>query len=187
MLVGGLDRETEWKLKRAIQQKEQDQGRKRDKQRRDPVKHREYMRQYMRDNPEAREQARLRSARRYAENPELQRQKARERREQLSKDPKWVEHHRQVNRKSQLKRYGLTAEQHDAMLKKQHGLCAICLKPPSSTKKRTNILHVDHCHVTGKVRGLLCARCNVMLAHLENPAWTPKAQAYLSEAAKSRA
>jgi hypothetical protein len=53
------------------------------------------------------------------------------------------------------KQYGLTVEQYEAMLKEQHGLCAICQKPP---KKRR--LDVDHDHADGHVRQLLCERCN---------------------------
>lgn len=41
------------------------------------------------------------------------------------------------------------------MLKTQGGGCAICRKPPKKLR-----LHIDHDHVSGKVRGLLCARCN---------------------------
>ncbi len=53
------------------------------------------------------------------------------------------------------KQYGLTLEQYNAMLAEQHGLCAICKKPP--TKRR---LDVDHDHADGHVRQLLCERCN---------------------------
>ncbi len=53
------------------------------------------------------------------------------------------------------KQYGLTVEQHEQMIADQHGLCAICKKPP--TKRR---LDVDHDHADGHVRQLLCERCN---------------------------
>jgi hypothetical protein len=53
--------------------------------------------------------------------------------------------------------YGLSQEDYDAMLLKTNGNCQMCgykfLKTP----------HIDHCHVTGKVRGLLCAECNTSL------------------------
>jgi hypothetical protein len=52
-------------------------------------------------------------------------------------------------------RYGITPEDYDRMLVEQGGVCAICLRPPG--KRR---LHVDHDHETGKVRALLCSRCN---------------------------
>ena len=54
-------------------------------------------------------------------------------------------------------RYGLSREDYDALLARQGGVCAICAKPSEKT------LCVDHCHATGKVRGLLCRQCNVGL------------------------
>ena len=61
-----------------------------------------------------------------------------------------------ADRKSHLKRkYGLTPEEYDEMLRTQHGVCAICCEKPGDLP-----LHVDHDHTTGKVRGLLCIRCN---------------------------
>lgn len=57
------------------------------------------------------------------------------------------------------KGYGITLEQRDELERKQHGLCAICQQPPHPKKP----LHVDHCHKTGRVRGLLCNQCNRLL------------------------
>ena len=60
-----------------------------------------------------------------------------------------------ARRKDNLKyRYGITEEQYDQMLEKQNHTCAICNEKPKGN------LAVDHCHTTGKVRGLLCANCN---------------------------
>jgi hypothetical protein len=53
------------------------------------------------------------------------------------------------------RRYGIDAQEYDALLKEQGGVCAICKSPPSSKR-----LSVDHDHDTGTVRGLLCVRCN---------------------------
>ena len=50
------------------------------------------------------------------------------------------------------RRYGITAEEADVMFERQGGLCAICGAAPAK--------HVDHDHVTGKVRALLCFNCN---------------------------
>lgn len=47
------------------------------------------------------------------------------------------------------------AEAYGKLLEHQGGVCAICRKPPLSTR-----LAVDHCHTTGLLRGLLCFRCN---------------------------
>ena len=43
---------------------------------------------------------------------------------------------------------------------KQDGCCAICGQPESELKKR---LCIDHCHITGHIRGLLCNRCNFFI------------------------
>ncbi len=51
-------------------------------------------------------------------------------------------------------RYGITAEQTAAMLRRQKGRCAIC-RIDVAVK-----FHIDHCHLTKKVRGILCGPCN---------------------------
>lgn len=83
---------------------------------------------------------------------------------------------RLADRKSHLKRkFGLTLEQYNAMLARQRGCCAICRRPP-----RNIALHVDHDHVTGAIRGLLCFQCNNGLADLqEDPGLLAKAASYL--------
>lgn len=63
--------------------------------------------------------------------------------------------------KSALKRkFSLTLEQYQEMLDKQLCSCALCFK---IKKKEDKALAVDHCHDTGKIRGLLCSECNLML------------------------
>ena len=83
--------------------------------------------------------------------------------------------------KSVLKcRFGLTLEQYGDMLKKQNGVCAICGNP--ETKKGTFRLSVDHDHKTGKVRALLCDRCNRFLGIVDdNIKLFEKAIKYLKE------
>ncbi len=54
--------------------------------------------------------------------------------------------------------YGLSESQRDAMNDLQGGLCVICLRP--ETSERYKRLAVDHCHKSGKIRGLLCNACN---------------------------
>ncbi len=56
--------------------------------------------------------------------------------------------------------YGLTPEQFDSMSTAQGDACAVCGAPFADMKKRP---HVDHCHKTGKVRALLCHRCNTAI------------------------
>lgn len=60
--------------------------------------------------------------------------------------------------------YGITPEQYDALHDAQNGLCAICGQPETKVMKGIRcVLAVDHDHVTGKIRGLLCTRCNAGL------------------------
>jgi hypothetical protein len=74
------------------------------------------------------------------------------------------------------KNFGLTSADYEAMLKSQSGGCAICTAPPSGKS-----LHIDHCHKTGRVRGLLCIRCNRGIGHfLDSPALLKSAIEYLS-------
>ena len=59
------------------------------------------------------------------------------------------------------KHYGITLEWYNEQHEKQNGLCAICGKPETAVVRGNRIsLAVDHCHETGKVRGLLCRACN---------------------------
>jgi hypothetical protein len=53
-------------------------------------------------------------------------------------------------------KYNLTEEDYETLLRLQGGACAICKEPPAKKK----FLVVDHDHVSGEVRGLLCGRCN---------------------------
>ena len=58
------------------------------------------------------------------------------------------------------KTYGITLEQYDEMLEEQGNGCAICGTEEPGGRGR---FHVDHCHDTGQVRGLLCMSCNTAL------------------------
>lgn len=67
--------------------------------------------------------------------------------------------------------YGLTNEDYLKMRKAQKDLCAICKNPEVGTDPRTGELRplsVDHCHVTKKVRKLLCRRCNTGLGNFRD-------------------
>lgn len=59
--------------------------------------------------------------------------------------------------------YGMTLDEYYELLERQGNVCAICGKPPKSKR-----LSVDHNHKTGKVRGLLCTKCNSNLSALES-------------------
>jgi hypothetical protein len=83
-------------------------------------------------------------------------------------------------RRGHLKRqYGITEAERDAIISSQGGVCCICLA--------ASAVHVDHCHETGRVRGVLCFSCNAALgqfkdrpeairraaAYVEGNAWKP--------------
>jgi len=73
-------------------------------------------------------------------------------------------------------RYGITAQEALALLETQKGKCAICEKKPSTKRG----LHIDHCHKTGQIRGLLCHGCNVGIGSLkDDPELLTKAVEYL--------
>lgn len=60
--------------------------------------------------------------------------------------------------------YGITIEQYEEMLEAQGHVCAICKNPEVFDR----LLSVDHCHTTGKIRGLLCCRCNSGIGWLQD-------------------
>jgi hypothetical protein len=68
-----------------------------------------------------------------------------------------------------LNKYGITLEEYNSMLEKQEHKCAICGDHESNTRwGKTVKLAVDHDHTTGKVRGLLCQRCNTTLGRYKD-------------------
>lgn len=68
--------------------------------------------------------------------------------------------------------YGLTPADYDRMLAEQNGVCAICKQPETTVDPRSKRpyvrLPVDHDHATGRVRGLLCHRCNRAIGLLKD-------------------
>lgn len=75
-----------------------------------------------------------------------------------------------------LKRYGLTEIEFAVIEASQQGVCLIC-------QQFCENMHVDHCHSTGKVRGLLCPQCNVGLGSFrDDPIRLKRAIAYLETA-----
>jgi hypothetical protein len=70
--------------------------------------------------------------------------------------------HAATQRRTSLKRiYRLTTEEWHALLEKQGGKCPICKTDDPGGRN----WHTDHDHATGKIRGILCGRCNIMLGH----------------------
>lgn len=72
------------------------------------------------------------------------------------------------SRKAHLKRkFGLSLQQYDELLIGQNNTCAICFSSGSKDQKHKR-LFVDHDHITGKIRGLLCSLCNHILGCAED-------------------
>ena len=77
-----------------------------------------------------------------------------------------------------LRRYGITLAEKNKMQDEQGNKCKICYRDFSSDVEP----NVDHCHTSGKVRGLLCQQCNVGLGNFkDNPLVFIKAAEYLKE------
>jgi len=82
--------------------------------------------------------------------------------------------------KSDLKKRGLSLEGFEALLVMQNYVCALCGQPNKSKGRQR--LAVDHSHVTGQTRGLLCDLCNHALERLETVSgWAVLAQQYLDK------
>jgi hypothetical protein len=76
------------------------------------------------------------------------------------------------------RRYGITAEEADAMLEAQGGVCAICRAAPAA--------HVDHDHETGAVRALLCFQCNGGLGQFRDDPYLLRVAAFYVEGHRER-
>lgn len=66
--------------------------------------------------------------------------------------------------------FGITVEEYRRMWDKQKGVCALCAKPETAKHQNGTVksLAVDHCHDTGKIRGLLCWVCNTGIGKLQD-------------------
>jgi hypothetical protein len=114
---------------------------------------RKYQREWYKNNVEKRRATARENMKRWrANNPE----KSKEIQRRFRK--KFPERHKRYFLK---KSYGMTLEQREAMLAAQGGKCAICTSPEPNGR----YWHIDHCHSSMKVRGLLCNNCNLMLGH----------------------
>lgn len=68
----------------------------------------------------------------------------------------------QIRRYNWKKNFGLTESEYYKMAEEHKNVCAICYKSDDT------LLSVDHCHTTGKIRGLLCKKCNLAIGHFED-------------------
>ena len=84
-------------------------------------------------------------------------------------------------------KYGITLEEYNSILKLQGGCCAICKsREPRSLGNARQSFSVDHCHVSGHIRGLLCNNCNRALGLLGDTVTSiKKAYTYVVEAEKN--
>lgn len=75
----------------------------------------------------------------------------------------WRNNNPEKAKSNELKKmFGITLQEYEALFDKQNGLCAIC-KGKETTKSHDGAprrMPVDHCHKTGRIRGLLCTQCN---------------------------
>lgn len=169
----------------------------------DPEARRAYSREYYRrDLEKSRSIAREKSQRYAKKNPEkiLARRQSLEakavwqqyyalHKEELNaKSKAWHESHKgelmsKTRRENHVRlEYGLSSEEYQRLIDRQNGRCAICERTPLGTSHVEKTLHVDHGHETGRVRGLLCRDCNLMLGFArDNKRFLQKGIWYLNE------
>lgn len=70
--------------------------------------------------------------------------------------------------------YGLTVEEYQAIWDKQSGRCDICDVTLNNNTRDANSAHLDHCHKTSKVRGILCSTCNRGIGYMKDNTETLK-------------
>lgn len=100
----------------------------------------------------------------YDKNPEKRNEMLRRNRERAKLKP----HDSKKNIERQLKsRYKIDLKQYENLLQSQSNGCAICGKK-TAFNSGIGRLHVDHCHKTGIIRGLLCSQCNTTLGNAES-------------------
>ena len=139
---------------------------------------REYGEQYYKDNKEILLE---RSKQWVKDNPEKckkisKRYYEKNHKELIERARRWTKDHPEKLKEKNLSRYNLSYEDWVKMWVSQDGECAICKEPFAKQSEA----HVDHNHETGKIRGLLCVKCNSALGFLnDNPKLTAKATKYL--------
>lgn len=126
-------------------------------------------------NEEFREAKKAREKARWANDRQYRDRRQAKHRERYANDDEYRAKLLPNERAYRLKRlYGISPEQFKQLLERQNYACAICEQPFRGTP------HVDHCHLTRWVRGLLCRPCNTGLGNYrDNPAFAYKAGAYL--------
>ena len=145
---------------------------------RTPEEIKAYMRQYYAANKD-----------KWARTEEKNKERNRRRRERYATDAvhrshikatvkRWQAGNPEKRFAQRLNAYKITVAEYIAIFEQQGGVCAICGRPGGD--KRIDKMHVDHCHSTGTVRGLLCTNCNFAIGHFnDDPKILDNAAAYL--------
>ena len=128
---------------------------------RTPEENRIYMQEYYKNNkqrwnkrsPEKQAEYNAKRRAKYAVCDETKKRAREKVKEWQSANPR-----KRLNQR--MRAYGLSVDEYEAMLARQKGTCAICGREPSGGSTSESRLHVDHCHETGVIRGLLCGNCN---------------------------
>lgn len=128
----------------------------------------EYMKNYYQKNKESKYTSRQKT-------PEYKDLKNKKRRERYKTDAVYREREKQKTRdynnkhpnkklQQHLNKYNMTISDYESMYNTQNGKCAICGNDGDKNNKYRP-LYIDHDHKTGKVRGLLCSKCNFLLGN----------------------
>lgn len=93
-----------------------------------------------------------------------------DRERQRRKSQKSYAKHREKHRENARNKFrNKTKDVYFAFLEKQNYVCAICRKPETAKRNgRIKDMALDHCHETGKYRGVLCQNCNTTLGHIKD-------------------
>lgn len=136
-----------------------------------------YISNYYKKNPEKRKEhdkkAYLKFKDKYKLNSRIWRQENPERYKELTRNR--YKETPEANRGYRLKyEYGISIEDYNTLLQKQEFLCAVC-------KLEKKPLIVEHCHKTGKIRGLACHKCNIAIGFLEQKGMVKNITNYLQK------
>lgn len=118
-----------------------------------------YERHLKKINPEYKKRQMSNTTKWARENPEKMKAIYERRKLKQQSDPEF-----KANKRNRhlIKKYGITNEDYEVMLEEQNGNCALCFRAQGKFR-----LHIDHCHTTGRVRGLLCHQCNWYLGIID--------------------
>lgn len=108
------------------------------------------------------------------------REKNRDRHNRLARESHQRNKHKHVDKQREnvlIRSFNMTLADYSAFLENQRGVCAICGQHKVAQKKQR--MHVDHCHETGVVRGILCHVCNTHLGWFEK--YLQSINAYLKD------